>query len=148
MAVVGGAGTKIGRQLHGRRTPIPAVDPRHRDGALALGTLAALVVVSAGTGLAVDPLDPAAAAAGVAGALALEAAFLRRPDRTRALWERPAVQAASVVLVVGVALLAAGTGRGAFVVAALGWGLVAYLALLAAVLAGDRNPVALLVGRG
>lgn len=123
------------------------MDPRNRDGLLALATLAALVSVAGWVGLAVVLLDPAPAVVGTIGALALEAAFLRYPDRTRALWGRPPVRALAVLLVVGGALLAARTGAG-FVVAALAWGLVAYLALLAVVLAGFRNPVSLLVDRG
>lgn len=123
------------------------MDPRHRDGLLALATLAALLAVSVWAGLAVDPLDPAPAVAGTLGALALEVVFLRYPDRTRALWARSAVRGPSVLLVVGGALVAARTGAGPFVVAALAWGLVAYLVLLAAVLAGIRNPLSPLAGR-
>lgn len=123
------------------------MDPRSRDGLLALATLVLLVAVARWTGLAVDPLDPAPAVVGVLGALALEAVLLRHPDRTRALWGRPAVRAVGVLSVLALALVAARTGTGPFVLAALGWGLLAYLALLAAVLAGYPNPVSRLTGR-
>lgn len=121
------------------------MDPRHRDGLLAAVGLAVLLAGSAAT---VGPgvlLDPAAAAMGVAGALALEAAFLRYADRLLPLWERRGVPAASLLglLAVGVAALLYEPR----LVGALAWGLATYLLLLACVLAGVWNSPAV-VGRG
>jgi hypothetical protein len=86
-----------------------------------------------------------AALLGLLGAVAIEAAMLRYPDLTRAVWERPEVQAGSLL-----GLLAGGraltTRYGTWTAAACWWGLIAYLGLLAFVLAGRENPVASLAG--
>jgi hypothetical protein len=82
---------------------------------------------------------------GVVGAIAIEAAMLRYPEATRAVWERPAVQAGSLL-----GLLAGGRTlvrhHGAWTAAACWWGLIAYLGMLACVLAGRNNPVSVLAG--
>jgi hypothetical protein len=115
------------------------VDPRHRDGLLAV---AGLVVLLGGAAVAVGPapiLDPAAAAVGVAGAILVEVLFLRYPRRLLGLWERRGVPAATllVVLAVGVAALRYAPR----LVGALVWGLATYLALFGCVLAGFGNPL-------
>lgn len=109
-----------------------------RDGLLAFAALATLVAVAVATGAGAVLLRPVPAVAGAGGALALETVLLRYPDRTRALWERPAVQALAFA---GVGVVAVRSGL-APVLAALAWGLVAYLCLLAVVAAGYRDPVA------
>lgn len=116
-----------------------------RDSLLAAGTLgvllSALVVEEALASL----LDVVPALAGIAGALLVEAAFLRSPAVTE-LWERPSVQVGS-----GVAVSAGGLGAyvvvGPAVLATLCWGIVTYFALLGAVLALGENPLATLVTR-
>jgi hypothetical protein len=89
--------------------------------------------------------SPSTALVGTAGAVGIEALMLRYPERTRTLWERPVVRVVSLLLTVlgGRALT---RRRGSRAAAALCWGLLAYLVLLGAVLAGRRNPVARLVG--
>jgi amino acid permease len=118
------------------------VRPRHRDGLLAALVLAATLALSIRTGASLLALLPAVA--GVLGSLALEAVFLRYPDRTRALWERSVVQVASLLFVVGVSVLASTSA--VWLLGALVWGLVAYLVLLGFVLAGAENPVGRLLG--
>jgi hypothetical protein len=118
------------------------VRPRHRDGLLAALVLAATLALSIRTGASL--LAPLPAVAGVLGSLALEAVFLRYPDRTRALWERSVVQVASLLFVVGVSVLASTSA--VWLLGALVWGLVAYLVLLGFVLAGAENPVGRLLG--
>jgi hypothetical protein len=118
------------------------VRPRHRDGLLAALVLAATLALSIRTGASL--LAPLPAVAGVLGSLALEAVFLRYPDRTRALWERSVVQVASLLFVVGVSVLASTSA--VWLLGALVWGLVAYLVLLGFVLAGAGNPVGRLLG--
>lgn len=117
---------------------------RLRDGTLAAFALGCLAGALAGTGRLDAFLDPRAAAVGTGGSVALEWLFLRYPERTLALWERRPVQVGGVAFTVGggVALLRT---AGAWSVAAIAWGLIAYLALLGIVLAGGRNPVARLV---
>lgn len=119
------------------------MDPRYRDGLSAVVALAALLAVGvtvAGWRVFVDPL---ALGVGFVGTLLLEAAFLRYPDRLLAVWERPGVAPGAAV-----AVLVAGAGAvwaAPWLLGALAWGLVGYLALLACVLAGVGNPVAVLV---
>jgi peptidoglycan/LPS O-acetylase OafA/YrhL len=117
------------------------VNPRLRDGLLAVGALVVLLA-SAGLAGAVDALtDPGAVLVGTVGALLLELAFLRYPERTRELWERPLVQAVSFVVVAGAGVLAVQSGLG-WILAALAWGLLAYLLLLAVVVGLGKNPLA------
>ena len=114
------------------------------DGALAALALALLVAALGAEGRLDSLLDPAVAALGVLGSFALEWVLLRRPERTRDLWERRPVRAAAVALTVGggIGLLSvAGAWPAA---AALSWGLLAYLVLLGLVVHGS-NPVARLV---
>jgi amino acid permease len=118
------------------------VRPRHRDGLLAALALAATLALLIRTGASL--LAPLPAVVGVLGSLALEAVFLRYPDRTRALWERSVVQVASLLFVVGVSVLASTSA--VWLLGALVWGLVAYLVLLGFVLAGAGNPVGRLPG--
>lgn len=115
-----------------------------RDGLLAVAALAALLAGLTWTGRAAALSHPVAVAVGVAGAVALEAVFLRAP-RMAAAWERPAVWVGGTLatLLVGAGLLWVG---GSVAVAAVCWGLVTYLALLGAVVAGWGNPVGALSG--
>lgn len=117
------------------------MDERLRDGLLALAALVTLVAVAVVGDASSSLLDPVPAATGVAGALALEWLLLRYPERTRSAWERPAVQAIAFALVAAVGISAIRSGLG-WVLAALAWGLGAYLALLTVVVAGYRNPLA------
>lgn len=123
------------------------MDPRHRDGLLAVCALLAVLTVTTVTGRTSAALHPGAVVGGVGGAVGLELAFLRYPDRLLTVWDRPgvAVTAAAAVLVAGV--LAALTLR--WLPWILVWGLLTYLALLACLLAGVGNPLAPLarVGR-
>ena len=124
-------------------TPAVKRDERLRDGVLAGFALALLVAAIGAAGRLDSLLDPAVAALGALGSLALEWVLLRRPERTRDLWERRPVRAVAVVLTVGggIGLLSV---AGAWPVAALSWGLIAYLVLLGLVVHGS-NPVARLV---
>ena len=110
-----------------------------RDGALAVLTLVALVVVGVRT-VGVDPFrDPLAAAVGVVGALGIEWAFLASPALA-AGWERRGVPLVSAVAVVGGAALL--VPRAPWLVGAAAWGLATYGCLLGCVLVGWGNPVA------
>ncbi|WP_227738904.1 hypothetical protein [Halorientalis pallida] len=116
-----------------------------RDGLLASGVLAALLV--AGTLTGGDPfLDPRAPVVGVGGALAVEAAFLRYPERLLALWARPAVALAGVGAVAGLGVVALWAAP--WLLGALTWGLVTYVGLLTCLLLGVGNPLAALPGLG
>ena len=123
------------------------MDARHRDGVLAVCALLAVLTVTTVTGRTSAALHPGAVVGGVGGAVGLELAFLRYPDRLLTLWDRPgvAVTAAAAVLVAGV--LAAFTLR--WLPWVLVWGLLTYLAVLGCLLAGVGNPLASLarVGR-
>ncbi|WP_255196211.1 hypothetical protein [Halorarius litoreus] len=122
------------------------MNSRRRDGLLATGALALLLVLAwaAGATRALTRVGPAVV--GVGGSLLLEAVFLRYPDRTHELWERPLVQAVAFALVAGIGILAIQSGLG-WALAALAWGLVAYLLLLAIVVSTGENPLATVVGR-
>lgn len=116
------------------------MDPRHRDGLLAAAGLVALLagaVAAEALGAVVDPL---AAATGVAGAVLLEVAFLRYPDRLLAVWERRGVPLVGLLVVTAVGAVA--TLAVPAVLGVLVWGLATYLVLLAVVLAGLGNPLA------
>ncbi|QLD87569.1 hypothetical protein HWV07_00365 [Natronomonas salina] len=115
------------------------MDPRHRDGLLALAGLGVLLAGSLATVGAGPLLDPAAAAVGVAGAGLLEVAFLRYPGVLLAAWERRYVPLVGLLVVLGLGSLAVLFAP--VLVGALAWGLVTYLALLACVLAGLGNPL-------
>ncbi|WP_226022254.1 hypothetical protein [Halomicrobium salinisoli] len=108
---------------------------------LAVGALLALLARRSGLGALANP---AAAVAGVAGAVLIEAAFLRYPE-LGAAWDRPLVHLGGLG-----AVLLAGVGAyllvGSPIVAALCWGLVTFLLLLAAVVVTGRNPLARLAG--
>ena len=115
-----------------------------RDALLASVALSALLGGLLATGRAAALGSPAAVLGGVAGALALEVVFLRA-DRPAAAWDRPVVWGPATVATVGCGAVGLWVG-GAVVAAALVWGLVAYLLLLAAVVVGGRNPVAVALG--
>jgi hypothetical protein len=108
---------------------------RVRDAGLAVAVLAPLLVL----GVVADaPLDPVAAAVGVAGCLALEWLLVRRREVVRAVWERRSVRVAAVVLFV----VAAAVGVrlvGTRALTALAAGLVAYLTVLGAVALAERQ---------
>lgn len=117
------------------------MNPRLRDGLLAVAALVVLLAVAV-LGGAVDAVtDPIAALVGVAGTLLLELGFLRYPERTRELWDRPLVQAVAFALVAGVGIAAIRSGLG-WILAALAWGLLTYLLLLAVVVGLGKNPLA------
>ena len=111
-----------------------------RDGSLALVALGALLDALRRRERLDALFDPAAALSGVVGSLGIEVFLLRHPERTRDLWERPGVQAAGSVgtVVIGRALA---RDRGERAAAALCWGLLAYLVLLAVVRFGRRSHV-------
>ncbi|PSP15607.1 hypothetical protein BRC62_06990 [Halobacteriales archaeon QH_10_67_13] len=112
-----------------------------RDALLAGCTLGGLVAVLAATDGAARPFDPVAVGLGVAGALAVEVAFLRSATVAR-LWRRPAVQlSGAVVVTAGGALSYVLVGPAAVVT--LCWGIVTYFCLLSVVLAVGDNPLAL-----
>ena len=113
-----------------------------RDGLLAVVALGALLGGLTVTGRAAALVRPAPFAVGVAGAVALEVVFLRVEGLADA-WEHPVAWASATLgtVAVGAALLWAG---GTLAVAALCWGLVAYLALLVTVAVAGTNPLAAL----
>ncbi len=115
-----------------------------RDALLAVVALSAVGGGLVATRTAAALTGPLAVGGGVAGALALEALFLR-VDRLADAWDRPGVWATATLATVGVGAVALRAG-GAVVAAALCWGLVTYLLLLAAVVAGVGNPVAVALG--
>ena len=121
------------------------MDPRHRDGLLAAGGLVVLLAGAAAVDALGTVLDPLAAVAGVAGAVLLEVAFLRYPERLLGLWGRRGVPTAGLLTVLAVGAVAVQVAPG--VLGALVWGLAAYLALLGCVLAGFGNPLAPLAAR-
>ena len=116
-----------------------------RDGTLALVALAGLGDLLRRRGETRALRSVPAALLGVVGAVAIEAVMLRSPERTRSLWERPAVQGASVLGALGVGRLLAARDGG-FSAAACCWGLVTDLGLLVVVLTGRANPVGVLAG--
>ena len=112
-----------------------------RDALLAGCTLGGLVAVLAVTDAAARPFNPVAAGLGVAGALAVEFAFLRSATVTR-LWRRPAVQLSGAVVVTAGGVLGY-LLVGPAAVVALCWGIVTYFCLLGVVLAVGANLPAL-----
>jgi len=116
-----------------------------RDGVLAVVALGSLLLGVGVTGRAAALARPLAVGVGVVGTLTLEVAFLRI-DRLAEAWERPAAWAGATLATValGGAVLWAG---GTLLIAAVCWGLVAYLALLAAVVVAGVNPVAVALAR-
>lgn len=120
------------------------MNPRHRDGVLAVLGLAGLVTVVTATTGPGALLDPRAVAVGVLGAVTVELAFLRYPERTLAVWERPGVPVAALAALFVSAVVA--VRYVPWLVPACCWGLVVYLVLLACVLAGLGNPLAPLAG--
>jgi hypothetical protein len=120
-----------------------ATETVRRDALAAVGTLVGLL----GGGVATvgpDPfVRPPVVVAGVGGAIAIEAVFLRCPDRMLSVWSSPVVAVASVasVLCLGVAAVLIAP----WVLGAVCWGLATYLVLLVCVLVGVGNPVAALV---
>lgn len=117
------------------------MNPRLRDGLLAVGALAVLLVAVGLAGARDGLTDPTAGLVGVVGSLLLEVVFLRHPERTRDLWDRPLVQAVAFALVAGVGIVAMQSGLG-WVLAALVWGLLTYLLLLVVVVVRGKNPLA------
>jgi hypothetical protein len=113
-----------------------------RDGVLAVVALGSLLLGVVVTGRAAALARPLAVGVGVVGTLTLEVAFLRI-DRLAEAWERPAAWAGATLALGGAVLWAGGT----LLIAAVCWGLVAYLALLAAVVVAGVNPVAVALAR-
>lgn len=111
-----------------------------RDGLLAGVALGAMLGGLIATGEAAALLRPGAFAVGVAGAVALEVLFLRVEGLAEG-WEHPVAWASATLgtIAVGAALLWAG---GVVAVAALCWGLVAYLVLLTVVVLAEYDPLA------
>jgi len=107
-----------------------------RDGALAGGSGAVLLVVLASRGDLSALLSIRSAAAGIVTALAVEALFLA-DTRVGELWARPSVQLAGVVIVVGGGLALARV-FGPRALAAACWGLATYFGVLAVVVLGRR----------
>jgi hypothetical protein len=114
-----------------------------RDGLLAVVALRALLDGLRRRGRLDVLRSPTAAVAGVIGAVSVEAVLLRHPELTEAVWKRPSVQAASLLGTV-VAGRSLSRRSGAHIAAALCWGLLAYLVLLAFVLSGRPNPLSAL----
>ena len=110
------------------------MNPRYRDGALALGVGAALVTLAAATGSLGVLSNSSALVAGGGGALALELLLARFPHRSATLWADPRVRLAGVALVVAAGVAAVLVAP--WLLAALLGGLFAYLLLLSLVLAG------------
>ncbi|WP_435194604.1 hypothetical protein [Natronomonas sp. EA1] len=110
------------------------MDPRHRDGLLALAALAGVFALGAGGSMT----RPVAAAVGVFGALAIEVLFYRF-DALLALWEREWVRLGGLAVVLAggyvLALVA-----GPWTLAALAWGLITYLGLLVVSLGRRPEP--------
>lgn len=116
-----------------------------RDGLLAAATCGALLLGARALGVDGGAyLEPLPGVVGTAGMVGIELLLLRRPDLTRRLWERRAVRIGSALGVLVGAGLAA-SGGAVWIVAALVWGLVAYVALVGVVLASGENPLARLV---
>ncbi|MBB6646062.1 hypothetical protein [Halobellus ruber] len=113
-----------------------------RDGLLAAATCGALLL---GAGFAgVDRrafADPLLVGVGCVGMVGIEILLLRNPELTRRLWNRRSVRIGSALGVLVAGWLAASTGA-ARVVAAVAWGLVAYVGLVGVVLVAGRNPLA------
>lgn len=84
-------------------------------------------------------LDPISAVIGIISSLALEVLLLGNAERTRALWNRPAVQAAGVVATLGAGMIAWAISPRLFAV--IVWGLLAYLGLLVIVSVLGANPL-------
>lgn len=123
------------------------MNSRHRDAVLAAGATVALLAATRPLGLTLGSLltRPALVAAGVgaAGALAVELAMARFPDRARRLWaDRRVRWTATLLVTVGGPLAAVLVGRtlAPLVVACLLGGLLAYFVLLAGVLSGLLAP--------
>lgn len=112
-----------------------------RDALLAGCTLGGLVAVLAATDAAARLFDPVAAGLGIAGALAVEFAFLRSATVAR-LWRRPAVQLSGTFVVTAGGVLGY-LLVGPAAVVALCWGIVMYFCLLGVVLAVGNNPLAI-----
>lgn len=119
--------------------------PSLRRDTLLAGGLLAVLVAACLWAVGPDPLvTPSAAALGVGGAVAVEAAFLQFPGTLLAVWECPGVAVAGTA---AVGLLAAGSLLVApWLLGAAAWGLVTYLLLAGCVLVGVGNPLAALVG--
>lgn len=122
------------------------MNPRHRDGLLAIVGVSILLVgsaVSVGLGPLVDPL---AVVGGVVAAVLVEVAFLRYPGLLLSLWDRRGVPTTSLLVVV--ALGAAAVRYAPVAVGALVWGLATYLVLLGCVLSGVGNPLGVVARTG
>ncbi|PSQ08307.1 hypothetical protein BRC97_00030 [Halobacteriales archaeon QS_6_71_20] len=124
-------------------THVRFVEPRHRDGLLALAATGALLAGSVALGVALASLRApptlAAALTGAGGALGIELAMAARPDAARRLWADRRVRWGGTLLVAAggpAAVAVGGPVVGRLVVAALLGGLFAYFLLLAGVLSG------------
>lgn len=116
------------------RTPSSGVQSYVRDALLAAivgGVCVGALVVWADSDVLWHPM---AAVAGVVGALTVELAFVTGSPAAR-LWERPTIQVASVVVTISAGVLAA-LLVGAWILAAVCWGIATYFALLVLVLTG------------
>ncbi|MFC7139021.1 hypothetical protein ACFQMA_04110 [Halosimplex aquaticum] len=111
-----------------------------RDALLAVVCGVALLTLLAVTESLSLLVRPGSAAAGIAAALAVEALFVADTPAGD-LWERPAVQAGSVVALAAGGVVAVAVG-GRWFVAAACWGVATYFVLLALVLTGVWNPTA------
>ncbi|WP_435062741.1 hypothetical protein [Halobaculum sp. EA56] len=123
------------------------MNPRRRDGLLALAATVALLAGAGALGVApaslLTPPAPLAAAAGACGAVAIELAMAARPDAARRAWADRRVRWGGTLLVAAggpVAVAVGGAGAGRVAVAALAGGLLAYFLLLAGVLSGALAP--------
>jgi hypothetical protein len=113
-----------------------------RDGLLAAATCGALLLGAGFAGVDRSAFaDPLLAGVGCVGMVAIEILLLRNPELTRRLWDRRSVRIGSALGVLVVGVLAVSTGA-AWIVAAVAWGLGAYVALVCVVLVSGRNPLA------
>jgi hypothetical protein len=112
------------------------VDELVRDGLLALPLVVGLAVIVALLGV---PVTPTPVVVGVVVTLLLELLLATRAGTVRRLWRRPAVQVGGAAVLLGGLWLGWQTLGGRVLVVAL-VGLVTYLLLVGAVLAGLLPP--------
>lgn len=119
------------------------MDPRHRDGLLALCGLCGLTGLGVLTGHTATLADPLGIGVGVIAAVAVEVVFLWYPSQAMNIWKRQWVPLASLCVVLVAGVLAV-TYVPVLLTAAV-WGLLTYLVLLGCVLVGVENPVSVLL---